>query len=145
MIGGNNSGGGGLSNYLINFNSSDWAAEANKQLQAALNQGLQYSEKYSQQAVNALQDYNNQAQKQMTQGFNQSQALSAPQHLATYGALDKYQDILGIARPQGGSFQLASALQNQAMGQPNNPQQQNVAAGFNQGLLAPPVQQQGYY
>lgn len=100
-----------LSSYLINFNSSDWANQANAQLQAALGQGLKYSEKYGQQAVNAVQDYNQQAQKQLIQGFNQSQALNAPQHLATYNALDAYQGLLGLPTPQGGSFQFA---QNQA-------------------------------
>lgn len=137
-------GGKDLSKFLINFNTSEWANQANKQLQAALQQGLQYSEKYTNQAVKAQQDYNKLAQQQMQQGFNQSQALSAPQRLATYGALDAYQDTLGLARPVGGSFQLASALENQVTGQPNTAQQQQVAQGFNQGLLAPPVQQQSF-
>lgn len=137
-------GGKDLSKFLINFNTSEWANQANKQLQAALQQGLQYSEKYTNQAVKAQQDYDKVAQQQLQQGFNQSQALSAPQRLATYGALDAYQDTLGLARPVGGSFQLASALENQVTGQPNTAQQQQVAQGFNQGLLAPPVQQQSF-
>lgn len=135
-------GGGGtqqdLSRYLINFNASDWANQANAHLQNALNQGLNYSEKYSQQAINALQGYDQKAQNQIQRGFQQAQALNAPQRLAAYNALDVYQDSLGLSRPVGGSFQLASALQNAATGQPNTPQQQQVAAGFNQGLFGPP-------
>ncbi len=135
MIGG--SGGTDLSKYLINFNSSDWANQANAHLQQALNQALPYSEKYTQQAVNAVQDYNKQSQDQMKQGFAQAQALNAPQHLATYNALDAYQGTLGLATPQGGSFQLAQAMNNQANGQPlANPQQQNMVAGYNNGLLS---------
>lgn len=138
-------GGQDLSKYLINFNSAEWAAEANKQLQAAMQQGLNYSQNYTNQAVKASQDYNQAAQQQMQQGFNQSQALNAPQRLATYTALDSYMDSLGLARPTAGSFQLASALENQATGQINNPQQQQTAAAFNQGLLqqVPPQQYQG--
>ena len=126
---------GGKNDYLINFNSSEWANQANAQLQNALQQGLQYSEKYTTQAVKAAEDYNKLAQQQMQQGFNQAQALNAPQRLATYGALDTYQDILGLARPTTGSFQLAGLLQNQATGQQQLPQQQQIAQGFNQGLL----------
>lgn len=134
MISGGSGGGTDLSQYLINFNASDWANQANQHLQSALNQGLQYSEKYSQQAVDAMQDYNKQSQQQMTQGFQQAQALNAPQRLATYNALDAYQGTLGLPTAQGGSFQLAQGMQNQLLGQPNTPQQQQQAMGFNQGV-----------
>ncbi len=146
-------GGADLSKYLINFNSSDWANQANAHLQQSLNQALPYSEKYTQQAVNAVQDYNKTAQNQIQQGYQQAQALNAPQHLATYNALDAYQNSLGLATPQGGSFQLAQAMNNNANGQaPINPQQGNMVAGYNNGLLsniqqsAPQQQlpQQGY-
>ena len=140
MIGG--TGGVDLSKYLVNFNSADWANQANAHLQQALNQALPYGEKYTQQAVKAVQDYSNQAQKNVAQGFAQAQALNAPQHLATYGALDAYQGTLGLATPQGGSFQLAQAMNNAATGQPvATPQQGNMVAGFNNGLLSnmPPV------
>lgn len=126
-----------MSNYLINFNAADWANAANARLQEALNQGIQYSEKYAQQAANALQAYDQKSQQQLQQGFKQAQALNAPQRLASYNALDAYQDMLGLARPTMGSFQLASALQNQATGQPNIPQQEYQATGFNQGLFGP--------
>lgn len=132
-------GGTDLSKFLINFNSSEWANQANAHLQQSLNQALPYSEKYTQQAVQAVQDYNNAAQNQLRQGFNQAQALNAPQRLATYGALDAYQGTLGLATPQGGSFQLAQAMNNQAMGQPlATPQQQQTVAGYNSGLLSAP-------
>jgi glycine/D-amino acid oxidase-like deaminating enzyme len=135
-------GGQDLSKYLIQFNSAEWAQKANQQLQAALQQGLDYSQNYTQQAVKASQDYDQKAQQQMQQGFNQAQALNAPQRLAGYTALDSYMDSLGLSRPTAGSFQLASALQNQATGAPNNPQQQQVAQAFNQGLLQQVPQQQ---
>lgn len=143
MIGGNNT---DLSKYLINFNSSDWANQANAHLQNAINQALPYGEKYTQQAVNAVQDYSNQAQQGIKQGYNQAQALNAPQHLATYNALDAYQGTLGLATPQGGSFQLAQAMNNQATGQPlATPQQQQMVNGYNNGLLSNlPQQPQGY-
>ncbi len=149
MIGGNAQTGTPSGVGMINFDSSAWADKANAQLQAALQQGLQYSEKYTTQAVKAAQDYNNMARQQMQQGYAQAQAVNAPQQLATYGALDKYQDILGLARPVGGSFQLAGALQNQVQGQPNTPYQQQQAQGYNQGLLSnipqQPQQQWGGY
>ncbi len=136
-------GGTDLSKYLINFNSSEWANQANTHLQNALTQGLKYNEKYNQQAVDVLQNYDQQAQNQMKQGFNQAQALNAPQHLATYNALDAYQGTLGLPTPQGGSFQLAQAMNNQAMGQPlASPQQQQMVSGYNSGLLSPAPQQQ---
>lgn len=135
MIGSSGGQSNNLSPYLINFNASDWATQANAQLQSALNQGLKYSEKYSQQAVNAVQEYQNQSRNDIQRGFNQSQALNAPQRLATYNALDAYSGTLGLPTPEGGSFQLASAMENAATGQPNTAQQQRMAAGYNQGLL----------
>lgn len=129
MIGGTNA-----QNFLVDFNASEWANQANAQLQTALNQGLKYSEKYSKQAANAMQDYHQQARQDINQGFQQAQALNAPQRLATYNALDAYQGTLGLPTPQGGSFQLASGMQNQVTGQPNTPQQQQQAQGFNQGV-----------
>ncbi len=147
MIGGNTD----LSKYLVNFNSAEWANQANAHLQSALNQALPYGEKYTQQAVNAVGDYSNQAQKDINQGYAQAQALNAPQHLATYNALDAYQGTLGLATPQGGSFQLAQAMNNASTGHPvASPQQNSMVAGYNNGLLSnvPPVpsqQQQGGY
>ena len=136
-----------LSKFLINFNSADWANQANAHLQRALSQALPYGEKYTQQAVNAVQDYSDQAQKDINKGYQTAQALNAPQHLATYNALDAYQGTLGLPTPQGGSFQLARAMDNQAQGYaPQNPQQQNMVQGYNAGLLSPlpPPQPQGY-
>lgn len=101
-----------LSKFLINFNSSEWANQANTHLQSALQQGLQYSKDYTQQAVNAVQDYSDQSQNQMQRGFNQAQALDTPQHLATYNALDAYQGTLGLPTAVGGSYQLAQNLSN---------------------------------
>lgn len=137
-----------LSKFLINFNSSEWANQANSHLQNALTQGLQYSEKNSQQALNAVQDYNQQAQTQMKSGFQQAQALNAPQHLATYNALDAYQGLLGLPTVQGGSFQLAQNMNNAAQGQQLAPPQQQQVSGYNSGtqqingLFSPPQQGQ---
>lgn len=133
---GNSSSAQDLQNYLVNFNSSAWANQANQQLQNALNQGLGYSQNYTQQAINANQAYNNLAQQQLNTGFQQSQALNAPQQLAGYNALDAYQNSLGLSTPQGGSFQLAQAMNNNAAKAPlANPQQQQMVAGYNSGLL----------
>jgi hypothetical protein len=130
-------GGTDLSRYLLNFNSSQWANQANQHLQDALGAGLNYSQANSQQAVNALQQYNNQAQNQLQQGYQQAQALNAPQHLATYNALDAYQRNLGLPTPVGGSFQLAQAMNNQASNTPvANPQQQQMVNGYRSGLLS---------
>lgn len=141
MIGSNSGSlsGQDLSNYLVNFNSSAWANQANQQLQAALNQGLGYSQAYTQQALNSNQAYNNVAQNQMNTGFQQSQALNAPQQLATYNALDAYQNSLGLPTPTGGSYQLAANMNNSLATAPqqapiyNNPQ--NPALGYKSGLL----------
>lgn len=142
-----------LSKFLINFNPSEWANQANAQLQSALSQGLNYSEANTQKALNAVQDYNQQAQNQLKQGFNQAQAFNAPKQLATYNALDAYQGLLGLPTPVGGSFQLAQNLNNAAIGNqlPSNVQQQ--VAGYNAGtqsfqpattgLFGAPLPQQG--
>ena len=94
MIGGSNN--SDLSKYLINFNASDWANQANAHLQQALGQGLNYSQANNQQATNALQAYNQSAQNQMVQGFQQAQQLNAPQRQAAYNALNAYQADLGL-------------------------------------------------
>lgn len=137
MIGGGGSQNVDISKYLVNFNSSDWANQANQYLTSALQQGIDASTGYTQSAVDASKAYQQQANQALNKGYEMSQALNAPQRLAAYGALDAYQDSLGLARPQSGSFQLASALENQAGGQPQLPQQQQLANAFNQGLLGP--------
>ena len=127
-------GGQDLSKFLINYNSADWANKVNAQLQAALTQGLPFSEKYTQQAVNAVQGYDQQARNNINQGFQQAQALDAPKHLATYNALDVYQQNLGLPTPVGGSFQLAQGMQNGVLGQPQSVPQQFQTQGYNQGV-----------
>jgi hypothetical protein len=124
-----------ISKFLINFDPSAWANQANAQLQNALNSGLNYSQNYNQQAVNALQNYQGTADNQLQQGFNQSQALNAPKQLATYNALDAYQNLLGLPTPAGGSFQLAQGLSNGLSNQPNTPMQAQQSAGYNQGVM----------
>ena len=137
MIGGGKSSGVDISKYLVNFNSSDWANAANKYITSALNQGIDVSGQYNKAAIDAQRAYQQQANQNLNQGYNTSQALMAPQRMAAYNALDSYQDSLGLARPTAGSFQTASALENQAMGQPQTAQQNNLASSFNQGILGP--------
>lgn len=140
-----NSGGSGpvdISQYLINFNSSTWANQANKYLQSALDQGLGYSEKYNQAAIDTTKAYQNQANEALRGGYDMAQAVQAPQRMAAYNALDRYQDTLGLARPTVGSFQLANSLENMAKPQlgyqqPVTQQQAETATAFNQGLLGP--------
>ena len=138
MIGGT---GGGqpidISKYLVNFNSSDWANKANQYLTNALNQGIAQSSQYNLAAIDAQKAYQAQANQAATQGFDTAQALNAPQRLAGYQALDAYQDSLGLSRPTAGSFQLASALENQVRAQQQLPVQDQLANSFNQGLLGP--------
>lgn len=136
MIGGSGGTSGvDISKYLVNFNSSDWANTANSYLTNALQQGISQSNKYNQAAIDASRAYQNQANQALMQGYNQAQALNAPQRLATYGALDAYQDSLGLSRPQAGGFQLASSIDNQVRGQQQLPQQEQLANAFRQGLL----------
>lgn len=111
MIGGND-----ISRYLINFNSSEWANKANAHLQTALDKGLQYSEKYNTLAKGAVEGYDQKAQEQMKQGFYQHQALNAPQHIATYNALDTYLNNLGQPTVVGGGYALAQQQYNAANG-----------------------------
>jgi hypothetical protein len=110
MIGGDSKG-VDISQYLVNFNSSDWANQANSYLTSAMQQGIGQSEKYGQAAIDASKAYQGQANQALNQGFQMSQALNAPQRMAAYGALDQYQDMLGLARPQGGSAQYAQQQQ----------------------------------
>lgn len=109
MIGGNKSGGGtvDLSQYLINFNSQDWANQANEYLSGALNQGINQSQMYNQAAIDASKAYQDQSRQDLQTGFQQAMALDLPKQMATYGALDKYQDMLGLSRPQAGGYEVA--------------------------------------
>lgn len=136
-------GGQNVNQYLIDFNAANWATQANAQLQTALSHGLQYSENYSQQAIKATQAFQAQSRNDQSQGFERSQALNAPMRLAGYNALDSYLGLLGQPTPQGGSFKLASALENPIQGQQNTPQQEQMAAGFNQGIQNFLPQQRG--
>lgn len=131
-----------ISQYLINFNSADWAKQANSYIQSSLDQGMDYSQKYAQAALDSQKGYQQQANQYQQGGYEMAQALNAPQRMAGYGALDAYQDSLGLARPSVGSFQLASSLENNAKQQAGlqnqlTPQQSQTAASFNQGLLGP--------
>ena len=127
-------GGKDLNSYLVNYDPSSWATQVNNQLQAALQQALPYAEQYTQKAINQVQGSDAKAQQQIQSGFQQAQALDAPKHLATYNALDAYQQMLGLPTPVGGSFQLAQGMNNSLFGQPVSPQQAQQAAGYRQGV-----------
>ena len=125
-----------ISKYLLNFNSGDWSSQANTYLQNALQQGLPYSEKYSKLASDTLMQTAQQSAQQQQQGFQQAQALQAPQRLAAYNALDAYQDMLGLSRPNMGSYQFAQANMNPqiAQAQLTPPQWNNPNPSLFQGV-----------
>lgn len=98
----------------IDFNASDWANQANSFLSDALMLGLPYSERFTQEAIDATKDAQKQANAAQEAGYQKAQALDAPQRLAGYNALDSYLDTLSVARPEMGSFKLANALESAA-------------------------------
>lgn len=88
--------------------------QMNSLLDNALQNGLDYSQNYTNQAVGAQKDYLSQALKQLQAGqnalqagYDTSQALQSPYRDAGYGALDSYMDSLMLARPEMGSRQYA--------------------------------------
>lgn len=89
-------------------------AKANGYLTDALALGLPYSERFNKQAIEAQKQATEQARSDLNTGFERSQALGAPYRLAGYQALDSYMDTLTLARPEMGSFKLATALDNTA-------------------------------
>lgn len=95
-------GGIDISKYLQNFsnNNAQWASQANNYLQSALNNGLQYSQNYSQAAIKQMQSYNNQANQMLRAGYQQAMALDAPQRRATQMALNEYMGTLGMQPPK---------------------------------------------
>ena len=106
-IGGGQGGTVDLSEYLINFNSQDWANQANQYLTSALDQGTIQSQAYNQAAIDASKAYQGQSRQDLQTGYQEAMALDAPKQLATYGALDRYQDMLGLSRPEMGGYNLA--------------------------------------
>lgn len=126
--------------------------EMNNMLQSGLNNALGYSEKYTNKAVDAQQQYLQQALQQLqfgtnalNQNFGQSQALQQPYRDLGYRSTDNYADSLGIARPEMGSQALSSILNKdaQAVGYLANMQTAGQglnalydAGGYNIGELA---------
>lgn len=115
-------------------------------LQQALNTAISQSTGYTNKAIDqqntslgaatgALNTYLNQglagAAAASKQGFNQGQALAAPYSNAGYGALDAYQDSLGLKRPTMGGQAYAQAGQtaNNMMPMIQQLQQQAKTAG----------------
>lgn len=94
-------------------------------LSTAMNNALSYSKDYTNQAITQQHSYLNDANSNLNTGFNQSQALNAPINLAGLGALDKYQDSLGLARPTMGN----AALQ-QSLFQASSPSDTNLSNAY---------------
>lgn len=93
-------GGGGGS---IDFDAREYANQANGMLDKALTNAIQYTEQYTDKAADLAK-----------QGDEVSQARNAPYRLASYNALDKYMESMGLARPEMGAYKLANALERDA-------------------------------
>lgn len=96
------------------FDAVPYAAQANKILQQALDLGLPYAENYTAQAIQAQERATEQARNDAEAGYQRAQAVNAPYTLAGYNALDTYLDTLTVARPEMGSYKLATALERSA-------------------------------
>ncbi len=119
-------------------------------LQSALDKAISSSTGYTNQAVGVQNQYMNSANQQLQnylqqglsgaatasqQGFNQSQALSSPYSNAGMGAIDAYQDSLGLKRAAVGSQAVSQGMQQVAALQPIL--QQLQAAGKTAGASNP--------
>ena len=130
----------------------------NNMLQNSMNNAIQYSTGYTNQATQqqtnslgaatsalntGLTNANQAATTNATSGFNQAQALQAPYASAGYGALDAYQDSLGLSRAQMGSQALSGMLNTASQAQPLLQQIQNLgqAQTLGTGLTDPTLQQ----
>lgn len=113
----------------LTYSTPGFITTMNNMLQGALNNAIGTSTNYTNQAIGqqnqslntatnalntGLSGATQSALQQAQNGFNTSQALQAPYAGAGYGALDAYQDSLGLSRPQMGSQALSSALTNTA-------------------------------
>lgn len=118
---------GGLGGMGQEVDSIDPGA-ANSVLQQGLEKALPYTERYTEQAIQAQNQYfdkaitflNSSLDKALnvsTQQFNVSQALQAPYRNAGYAALDRYMDTLMLPHTALPSQQLAAILQKDAMSQ----------------------------
>src|SRR3990167_7189184 len=125
LFGGGESGGGG-SVPEIEFDASAYASSANEILDRALEQAIPYSERGTQFAIEALKNFYLQSRKDTMERFRQSkveyqkmydvaQAKLEPYVQSGYGALDRYQDILGMPRFAAGSSAVAAAKEKQGM------------------------------
>jgi hypothetical protein len=100
--------------------------KSNGILKQALQSALSYSQNYTNQAIgqqntslgastsalnNSLSGATNAAQSSIQNALQQSQAINAPIVQTGYGALDRLQDSLGIARPAMGNAAYAADLQ----------------------------------
>jgi hypothetical protein len=116
------SGGGGGEGEaaMIEFDSTAFASSANEVLDRALEQAIPYSERGTQFAIEALKNFYTQSRKDVMEaegraridfekGHGLAQAKLKPFAEAGYGALDTYQDILGLPRFAAGSSAVAAA------------------------------------
>jgi len=106
---------GAMGGNSINTNIP--TGQINQILDDSLSKGLDYSQGYTQKAVDQQNTSLTQALGQLNQGlqalqggFNTSQALQTPYRDAGYNALDMYEDSLGVKRPTIGNKAVADAL-----------------------------------
>lgn len=76
--------------------------------------GEQAIKQGTQQGLQALSKYYQEALPYLKDNFSQAQANLAPYGVAGSNSLDELYDTLGIARPEAGSYVLGSALKNEA-------------------------------
>jgi hypothetical protein len=77
-------------------------------------QGIDFYTKQADKAIDTTQQLYNTARSDIEKGYQRSQALNAPYSMASYDALDRYMDTLGMPRFAGGSKVLANAMEKGA-------------------------------
>jgi hypothetical protein len=124
---------------VIEFDSTKFSNSANEVLDRALEQAIPYSERGTQFAIEALKNFYTQSRKDVMEaegraridfekGHGLAQARLKPFAEAGYGAMDTYQDILGLPRFAAGSSAVAAAGEMKAR------QQAALQALSNQGM-----------
>lgn len=135
-MGGGGGGEGGGGGGPIEFHAEEYANIANSILDKALTMAIPYSEKATQFGIEALKnfyqqsrndtfdyenkaridllDYESKARNDYQKNFDIAQAKLEPYVQAGYGALDTYQDMLGLSRPGAGAAAMAQGRELKA-------------------------------
>lgn len=126
------------------YSTPDFVGQMNNLLATAMNNAIGTSTNYTNQATaqqnqslnastnalnSSLTNATNSATSSLQNGLNQSMALNSPLAIAGYGALDAYQDSLGLSRPKEGSGTLANQLYSSAQAAPILQQMQQLGQG----------------